>query len=206
MRVPSTMSISTDPTVTRREDLSWPDEPRTVAPPTAASTNGTPTEAAGLPIGKLRRAEPGELWRSADFAGWLAEHLGEIGSLIGMRLTPTPTGAASPGTVVATDPDGGQVRIVIELGASTDESFGLLMRQLVASGAKTAVWICTKAQDDHLTSVKWLNREITGRLHIVVVEAVRIDDSVPAPVFRLALRAADVQAAPAAPKPAVSGA
>ena len=200
------MSISTDPTATRREDLSWPDEPMTSAPPAKAPATATPTEAAGLPIGRLRRAEPIELWRSADFATWLADHLGEIGTLIGMRLTPAPAGAASPGTVVATDPDGGQVRVVIELGSSTDETFGLLMRQLVASGAKSAVWVCAKAQDEHLTSVKWLNREITGRLHVVVVEAVRIDDSVPAPIFRLALRAADVPvAAAAAPKPAVNG-
>jgi hypothetical protein len=108
-----------------------------------------------------------------------------------MRVTPAPAGAASPGTVVATDPDGGQVRIVVELGASSDETFGLLMRQLVASGAKTAVWVCARAQDEHLTSVEWLNREITGRLHVVVIEAVRIDDSVPAPIFRLALRAGE---------------
>ena len=101
-----------------------------------------------------------------------------------MKLTAAPAGAASPGTVVATDPDGGQVRVVVELGSSSDETFGLLMRQLVASGAKTAVWVCARAQDEHLTSVEWLNREITGRLHVVVVEAVRIDDSVPAPIFR----------------------
>ena len=63
------------------------------------------------------------------------------------------------------------------------------MRQLVASGAKTAVWVCARAQGEHLTSVEWLNREITGRLHVVVVEALRIDDSVPAPTFRLARRA-----------------
>jgi hypothetical protein len=193
------MSVSTDPTVSRREDVPWPDEPSdtTPAPISPAPTVET---AAGFPIGRLRRAEPNELWRPADFATWLAANLGEIGSLIGMHLTPQPVGAASPGTVVATDPDGGQVRVVIELGASTDETFGLLMRQLVASGAKTAVWVCARAQDEHLTSVTWLNREIAGRLHVVVVEAVRIDDSVPAPILRLAMRAPDGPK----PSPAVS--
>jgi hypothetical protein len=202
------MSVSTDPTVSRREDPPWPDEPPDTTP---ASVPSAPDgdRAAGFPIGRLRRADPIELWRSSDFATWLGANLGEVGSLIGLRLTPAPAGASSPGTVVATDPDGGQVRIVIELGSSTDETFGLLMRQLVASGAKTAVWVCARAQDDHLTSVKWLNREITGRLHVVVVEAVRIDDSVPAPVFRLALRAPDGSATspstPSTSSAAVSG-
>ena len=199
------MSLSTDPTVTRREDLPWPDEPPDNLP--APVPAGPPVEAAaGFPIGRLRHADPDELWRSSDFATWLAANLGEVGSLIGVRLTPAPAGAASPGTVVATDPDGGQVRVVVELGSSTDETFGLLMRQLVASGAKTAIWVCARAQDEHLTSVTWLNREITGRLHVVVVDAVRIDDSVPAPVFRLALRAPDGPAStPSAPTSAVVG-
>jgi hypothetical protein len=199
------MSVSTDPTVTHREDVPWPDEPPDTNLEPVASSALVVQAAAGFPIGRLRRADPEELWRSADFATWLGANLGELGGLIGIKLTPAPAGAASPGTVVATDPDGGQVRVVVELGASSDESFGILMRQLVASGAKTAVWVCARAQDDNLTSVEWLNREITGRLHVVVVEAVRIDDSVPAPVFRLALHAGEpvpasiVPAMPAAP-------
>ena len=183
------MSVSTDPTVSRREDLSWPEEPSISPVPPVDRVSPATEAAAGFPIGRLRHADPVELWRSADFATWLGSNLDEIGELIGTRLPAAPAGAASPGTVVATDPDGAQVRVVVELGASTDETFGLLMRQLVASGAKTAVWVCARAQGEHLTSVEWLNREITGRLHVVVVEALRIDDSVPAPTFRLALRA-----------------
>ena len=197
------MSVSTDPTVTHREDLPWPDEPPDSTPvpvPSAPVVEAV----SGFPIGRLRRADPVELWRSADFATWLGANLEELGRLIGVRLTAAPAGAASPGTVVATDPDGGQVRVVVELGSSSDETFGLLMRQLVASGAKTAVWVCARAQDEHLTSVEWLNREITGRLHVVVVEAVRIDDSVPAPIFRLALRAGDAPPAQIVPAIAVA--
>ncbi len=142
-----------------------------------------------MPIGRIRRADPVELWRSDEFAAWLGSNLDEVSSLLGVKLAPAAAGAASPGTIVATDPAGGQVRVVVELGTSSDETFGVLMRQLVASGAKTAIWVCAQARDEHLTSVEWLNREIAGQLHVVTVEAVRIDDSVPAPVFRLALAA-----------------
>ena len=151
-----------------------------------------------MPIGRIRRADPVELWRSDEFAAWLGTNLDELSTLLGVKLAPAPAGAASPGTIVATEPGGGQVRVVVELGTSSDETFGVLMRQLVASGAKTAIWVCAQARDEHLTSVEWLNREITGQLHVVTVEAVRIDDSVPAPVFRLVLRAGARAKEPAA--------
>jgi hypothetical protein len=189
------MTVSTDPAAARRDEPAWPTEAGgTPARPTSGAPSSAPaagSSTASQPIGRLRRVDPVELWRSEDFAAWLVDHLDEVGSLVGVKLTAAPAGAASPGPVVATDPEGGQVRVVVELGSRSDETFGLLMRQLVASGAKTAVWVCAKARDEHLTSVEWLNREIKGRLHVVSVDAVRIDDSVPAPIFRLALRAGD---------------
>lgn len=204
------MTVTSDPAPARREEPAWPTEPAAAATATSSTTSPHATGGgASQPIGRLRHVDPVELWRSADFATWLSGNLDAIASLISTRLTAAPAGAASPGTVVATDPDGAQVRVVVELGSSSDETFGLLMRQLVASGAKTAIWVCATARDEHLTSVEWLNREITGRLHVVTVDAVRIDDSVPAPIFRLALRAGHAASgastgapALAAPKPA----
>ncbi len=204
------MTVTTDPAPARREEPAWPTEPASSVTAAASPTSPRATDGgASQPIGRLRHVDPVELWRSADFATWLSGNLDAIASLISTKLTAAPAGAASPGTVVATDPDGAQVRVVVELGSSSDETFGLLMRQLVASGAKTAIWVCATARDEHLTSVEWLNREITGRLHVVTVDAVRIDDSVPAPIFRLALRAghaapgaSSAPSAPPAPKPA----
>lgn len=143
-----------------------------------------------MPIGRLRRADPVELWRSEALAAWLRDNLDEVGKLVGATLSPTSDGTTN-GTVAATDARGGAVRVVVELGASSDETFGLLMRQIVASGAGMAIWVCAQARDEHLSSVTWLNREISGKVHVVTVEAVQIDESAAAPIFRLALRAAD---------------
>ena len=197
------MSVSSDAPPDTRHDLPWPVEPDAVepqphGPPVAGAGPVAPAAHASMPIGRIRRADPVELWRSDEFAAWLGTNLDEVSSLLGVKLSPAAAGAASPGTIVATDPAGGQVRVVVELGTSSDETFGVLMRQLVASGAKTAIWVCAQARDEHLTSVEWLNREIAGQLHVVTVEAVRIDDSVPAPVFRLALRAGARSKDPAA--------
>ena len=189
------MTVTSDPSAARRDELAWPNEPDTDAAPTQAppskpsASRGGDKERPSLPIGRLRRADPSDLWNSADFATWLAGSLDELATLIGAALKPSPTPSDVAGTVVALDLEGSQVRIVVELGPSSDETFGTLMRQLVSSGTKTAVWVCATAREDHLTSVRWLNREITGRLHVVTVDAVRIDDSVPAPILRLALRA-----------------
>ena len=189
------MTVTSDPSAEPRDPVAWPDEPE-VEELAAATTAGSVSSSAStepdrpsLPIGRLRRADPGDLWRSADFASWLAGGLDELGALIGVKLTASRAEPSAPGTVVATDAGGGQVRIVVEMGPSSDETFGTMMRQLVSSGTKTAVWVCASAREDHLTSVRWLNREIAGRLHVVTVDAVRIDDSVPAPILRLALRA-----------------
>ena len=187
------MSVTTDAPPDPRGELPWPEEakpPRQAAvpvapPPRAASS---PTEA-GLPIGRLWRVAPTELWRADAFSGWLATNLDEVTALLGGDLTDGAVDPKAPGTVAAIDGTGSPVRLVVELGASSDETFGLLMRQLVSSGTRTAVWICAQAREEHLTSVTWLNREISGRLHVLTVDAVRIGDSAPAPVFRVALRA-----------------
>ena len=182
----------------------WPSEPDAPASTSVSASTPVPSEAspavkpvataaprAGLPIGTLRHVDPVELWRSEDFAIWLGQHLDEIGTRLDITLVPKAGEAPPPATVIAADPEGNPVRIVVELGASSDRTFGLLMRQIVASGAKTAVWVCARARDEHLDSVRWLNREIAGHVHVVGVEAVAIDDSAPAPVFRVALRADD---------------
>jgi hypothetical protein len=179
-------------------NASWPSEPDApAATPVPAASSPAPKPVApaapraGLPIGTLRHVDPVELWRSEDFAVWLGQHLDEIGTRLDLALTPKTGEAPPPATVIAADPEGNPVRIVVELGASSDRTFGLLMRQIVASGAKTAIWVCARARDEHLDSVRWLNREIAGHVHVVGVEAVAIDDSAPAPVFQVALRADD---------------
>lgn len=189
------MSVTTEPAADPRQEVPWPDEPAEPPPPPRAQPGASraamsPPANAGLAVGRLRRADPGELWRADAFATWLRDNLDEVGKLVGAKLAAAGDEAA-PGTVAATDAAGTSVRIVVELGPSSDETFGMLMRQLVASGAGAAIWVCAQARDEHLSSVSWLNREIPGQVHVVTVEAVRIDDSVPAPIFRLALRGGD---------------
>jgi hypothetical protein len=198
------MSVIPDAPSDPRVEMPWPDEadrepPRATGapvPPPSASVAAPPRSAPrpahpGLPIGRLRRVDPAELWRGDALAAWLADNLDEVTHLLGGELSEGSIDPSAPGTVAAIDAGGAPVRIVVELGPSSDETFGLLMRQLVSSGTRTAVWVCGTARDEHLTSVTWLNREISGRLHVLTVDAMRIDDSAPAPVFRLALRAAD---------------
>jgi hypothetical protein len=195
------MSVTSDAPSDPRTEVPWPEEAMREAghasvtpPPRSAARPPHPSP----PIGRLRRVAPGELWRAETLAAWLADNLDEVTHLLGGTLERGVVDPAAPGTVSAVDATGSPVRLVTELGPSSDETFGLLMRQLVSSGTRTAVWICGTARDEHLTSVTWLNREISGRLHVLTVDAVRIDDSAAAPVFRLALKAAESAATPPA--------
>jgi hypothetical protein len=201
------MSVITDTPSDPRAEMPWPEEAMRdagrpapqAAPPAAAAPRAVarPTPP-GLPVGRLWRVDPAELWRGDALAAWLAGNLDEVTHLLGGTLENGAPDPAAPGTVAAVDGSGAPVRIVVELGPSSDETFGLLMRQLVSSGTRTAVWVCGTARTEHLTSVTWLNREISGRLHVLTVDAMRIDDSAPAPVFRLALKAAETTATPSA--------
>lgn len=185
------MSVTSDAPTDPRRELPWPEEPRDRAAfqraPTPPASPPARAAAPATGIGRLRRVDPTELWRTDAFATWLAANLDEIGPLLGTRLTDGTPDPDAPGTIAATSPDGA-VRVIVELGPTSDEALGRLMRQVVASGTRTAIWVCSQASPEHLTSVGWLNREISGRLHVVTVEAVRIDDSVAAPIFRVALR------------------
>lgn len=201
------MSVTSDAPTDPRRELPWPDEPRdtppvqrptaaAAAPPVAPARQPAPRPpAAAGGIGRLRRVDPTELWQADAFATWLAANLDEIGPLLGTRLADGTADPEVPGTIAATNADG-PVRVIVELGPTSDEALGRLMRQVVASGTRTAIWVCSQASPEHLASVGWLNREISGRLHVVTVEAVRIDDSVAAPIFRAALRAEPHRAEP----------
>jgi hypothetical protein len=167
--------------------------------PTVAGTSQPaaapmPTEAAtpARTIGRLQKLGAQELWGtdSKQVVTWLRSNLEPLGEAIDVVLTPA-SAAEVPGStnaLLAAERGGGGVLVVVELGASTDDHFGVLVRQMVASTAKTAVWVTGDPRPDHLASVSWLNRSVDGRFYVVQLEAVRIGDSAAAPVFTTVLR------------------
>jgi len=83
----------------------------------------------------------------------------------------------------------GDVTIIIEnqLDMSDHGHLGQLLTYAAGFDAKTVIWIADGFRDEHRSALDWLNKRTTGetRFFAVQVEVFRIDDSAPAPHFKV---------------------
>lgn len=141
-------------------------------------------------IGRLQRVDLRELWpdEARDFTPWLAENLEVLGEALGLTLS-LEEQEASVGPfaadLVAADGQGALVVIENQITKTDHDHLGKLVTYIVNMGAKRAVWISSDPRPEHAKVVEWLN-EITPpdtAIYLVRVEAYRIGDSPPAPLF-----------------------
>jgi hypothetical protein len=52
-------------------------------------------------------------------------------------------------------------------------------------GAKTAIWIVSDPRPEHIKAVTWLNESSDSTFYLIKLEAISINDSVPAPLLTL---------------------
>lgn len=131
-----------------------------------------------------------DIWlgEARDFTTWLAENLDLLGEALGLRLSLLEReGDVGPfaADIVAVDEDGGTVVIENQLERTDHDHLGKLLTYMVNLGAKTGVWIAPDPRPEHSKVVGWLN-EVTPpdtSIYLVRVEAYRIGDSPPAPLF-----------------------
>ncbi len=144
-------------------------------------------------IGDLRYVEDiRDLWsnEAQDFTPWLAENLDRLTGSLGMELelegVEVPVGAYQA-DIVAQVPASDGVRVVIEnqLENANLRHLGQVQVYLVGLDAKIIVWIATGFNGDILATIRWLNEHTSDpfAFFAVRVRAVRIGDSLPAPVF-----------------------
>jgi hypothetical protein len=149
------------------------------------------TVAAPSGMGQLHYIEPGELWpaREGDLLMWLAQNPEPLAMATGLKLRPLANGAPPPDESLILETDiGDPVVVVLDLGESSDNALGRLMRMVAATDAKAAIWAVASARSEHLASMSWLNRMVAERSFIVQLRAVRIDDSRPALILGPMLR------------------
>jgi hypothetical protein len=166
-------------------------EPEPTVPPPPEPADAHP---AALPLGRMRKV-PADLDWYADPAGLLGpllENLGTLGQVVGIRLK-IPEGGArllDPGcTMVVDDRDTSSVVLVADRGASSDGSLGLLLRHMVSTESRTAVWISTDDRPEHVAIIRWLNDATAVRIYMVRIAAVEVNDHPVALVFVTAVRA-----------------
>jgi uncharacterized protein DUF4268 len=140
------------------------------------------------PIGKLERVDLREVWKheAHNFTQWLENNIGVLNDALDLNLVNVDREQAAGSfsiDLVAEDEGGGTVIIENQLEKSNHDHLGKLITYLTAMTAKAAIWIVSDPRPEHVAAVAWLNDSGSAAFYMVKVEAVRIGDSPPAPLF-----------------------
>ena len=144
-------------------------------------------------LGKVQNVDIKDVWQNetSDFTPWLAENLDLLGEELGLRLeldrTEAPVGNFSL-DILARDADSDAVVAIENQIAGTDHGhLGQLLTYAAGMDAGVVIWVATEFRDEHRTTLDWLNQGTKDSTDFFGVEisAVKIGDSLPAPLFRL---------------------
>jgi hypothetical protein len=147
------------------------------------------------PVGKLRKINLNEVWANEvdGFASWLQQD--EILEMLGeaLEVSLKPAGGDIPldtlaGAVLAKDAKSGNYVIVLgHLDGLSHESFGKLIMYAAGLEAKAIVCVGQEITAEIRQSLDWLNMVSRDDVNFYATELElwRIDDSVPAPNFKV---------------------
>jgi len=144
----------------------------------------------GTTIARLTRIPLREVWshEAHDFTRWLAENLDYLEEVTGLRLTLVEREATTGDfavDILAEDAEGNLVVIENQLDRTDHDHLGKLLTYMSNHGAKTAIWITSQPRPEHEKAVHWLNETLPVDMafYLIRIEAVRINESAPAPLF-----------------------
>jgi hypothetical protein len=143
-----------------------------------------------MQISRLAKVPLRQLWahEARDFTSWLAQDLDLLGEKLNIELTLLEQEASAgpfSADILAEDGSGSPVVIENQLECTDHNHLGKLITYMSNLGAKTAVWITSDPRPEHERAVHWLNEVLPAdaAFYLLKVEAYRIDDSAPAPLF-----------------------
>lgn len=150
----------------------------------------TPNSAA---LGRLAPVPLREVWahEAHAFTPWLLANADALGEVLHMDLSLTGAEHAVGGyslDLIGVDETTGESVIVENQLEATDHShLGQLLTYAGGTDAINIVWVAAQFRPEHRAALDWLNqRTDTGtRFFGIEVSAVRIGESLPAPLFRL---------------------
>lgn len=145
-------------------------------------------------LGRLEHVQARTLWESEarSFTPWLAQNLGLLGEALGLDLEflKTEVEVGSFKADIAARDTGRDRQVIIEnqLEPTDHGHLGQLLTYAAGLDAAVIVWISPEIREEHRQALDWLNRHTTEKIEFfgVALEVVRINDSKPAVVFRLA--------------------
>lgn len=150
-------------------------------------------------IGKLKKVSLREIWKNEakDFTTWLSENIDTLNEAMEINLTVVER-EKSVGEfsldIVAEDIDGNLAIIENQLEKTDHGHLGQVITYLSNLGAKIAIWITSQPREEHIKAISWLNESTADDIsfYLVKVEAVRIGDSAPAPLFSVIVEPTEI--------------
>ena len=144
-------------------------------------------------LATIQKIDLREVWQNEarDFTPWLAEHLSELGTALGLELELEEREASVGGyslDILARDLGSGRPVVIENQLESTDHAhLGQLLTYMAGFDANVIVWIAREFRDEHREALNLLNHR-TGedtQFFGVEVELLKIDESRPAINFKL---------------------
>ncbi len=122
------------------------------------------------------------------FTTWLEQNLEALADRLGITLSVVQREKAVGDfnvDLLCEDEDGRPVIIENQLERTNHEHLGKLLTYLVNLEAGSAIWVTPESRPEHQRVIDWLNENTPANLsfYLVKVEAARISDSPPAPLF-----------------------
>jgi hypothetical protein len=141
-------------------------------------------------IGKLQRVPLREVWKNEalEFTPWLQENIDVLNDVLDLSLTNVEREqSAGDFSVDLVGGDGVGYPVIIEnqLDKSDHDHLGKLITYLTAFNAKLAIWIVAYPRPEHVAAISWLNESSAASFYLLKVEAVKIGESLPAPLLTL---------------------
>ena len=148
---------------------------------------------ASVKLGKIEKVNLREVWQNeaTQFTPWLESNLWALNEALGMDLEiqrrEAPVGSFSLDLLAKDLSTNRTVVIENQLTESDHRHFGQLL--LYASGydADVVIWLAEEIRPEHRQALDWLNQRTDEGTEFfgVVIELLKIDNSSPAPNFKL---------------------
>ena len=141
-----------------------------------------------LHIGRLERVPLRDVWKheAYDFTQWLQDNVEVLNEALNTTLVNVDREQAAGSfsiDLVAEDEGGNKVIIENQLEKSNHDHLGKLITYLTALSARTAIWIVSEPRPEHVAAMSWLNDSSPASFYLLKVEAVKIGNSLPAPML-----------------------
>lgn len=155
-----------------------------------------PPQVRAVPVGRLEEMPVRAVWPMEErhLTPWLAENLDVLESELGLRLELVErehrVGRYELDLLLRSVDDGRTVIVENQFGSSDHNHLGQLLAYAAGTEADIIVWLAEGFTDEHLAALEWMNTTMGegAGFFALTLKAVRIGDSLPAPIMETKLR------------------